>query len=103
MSDTTRFIKEKVAYWSPVMSRGALWFIIAALTDFRTSAAKIIEKQATGGSLTTFEWWNMWGGVFLAGALAVRIFLDQSVSRHIENKKSTSNQSDTSTQLKTLG
>jgi hypothetical protein len=87
MSDTTRIVREKVVYWSPVVSRGLLWFLIAAVTDFRTSAAKIIEKQAVGESLTPFEWWNMWAGVVLAGSIAVRIFLDQSVSRHVESKK----------------
>jgi len=102
MSDTTRFIKQRAQYWYPVINRGALWAGIAMLTDFRHSIAEFVKKIAAGGTITGYEKLDAGAGMLLAGAIAIRIFLDQSVSRHQAEHTKAANSGDTK-QLTTLG
>lgn len=74
--------------WSPVILRCALWVGLAMLTDLRHSMAEMAKRIASGGVVGSFEWSDAIVGMGIAGLLTWRTFLDQTYSRHIEEKKS---------------
>jgi len=81
MSDTE--IIRRTRRYSPVILRGTLWVGIAMLTDFRTSLKTLSEK----GTLGVLEWTDAIVGCSLAGLIAWRLFLDQSMSRFHEDNQ----------------
>ena len=91
MSDTTQFFKQKITYWNPVITRALLWVGIAVLTDFRHSICEISKKVAAGGRMTNDEFLDAVVGAALAGFIALRLFLDQTLSRHQEEQKKSGN------------
>lgn len=87
MGDTARFIREKIIYWNPVLSRGLLWVGIAVLTDFRHSIGEFTKRIASGAVITGLEWSDALIGATLAGFIGARLFLDQTYSRHVDETK----------------
>ncbi len=80
ISDTE--IIRRTRRFSPVLIRGSLWVGIAMLTELRSSVAKLAEK----GNISTLDWSDSIVGAVLAGLIAWRLFLDQSMSRfHDQN------------------
>ena len=74
----------RTRHYRPVILRGTLWVGIAMLTDLRTS----LKTLAAQGTLSTMEWSDAAVGCALAGMIAWRIFLDQSMTRfHDQNGK----------------
>ena len=84
---TTRFLARRAGYWSPVITRGLLWIGIAILTDFRHSVAELAKKIAAGGTMSGLDWCDVLVGAGLAGFIAARLYLDQTLSQHVEEKK----------------
>lgn len=110
VGDTTRFLRQRAKYWSPVLTRGMLWFGIAVLTDLRHGMAEMSKQIAAGHAIQTLDWADVFVGAALAGFVSVRIFLDQTLSRHVEDKKRdglvpppSGGTEMTGTKLKTLG
>lgn len=77
---------KRASEWSPVINRALLWVGIAVLTDFRHNVGELSKKIATGGAVTGLEWVDVVVGAALAGFVALRIFLDQTYSRHVADK-----------------
>jgi hypothetical protein len=86
MSTTTMFIRDtarKTASWSPVLLRGSLWVGIASVTELLKAFARWHSQQ----TITGLDIWQAVGEMILAGMIACRLFLDQTLSRHVEEQK----------------
>lgn len=91
MSDTAIILKNAAARasaWSPVILRCALWIGLSMLTDLRHSMAEMARQVAEGGKIGGFGWPDALVGMGIAGLLSWRTFLDQTYTRHLEQKKS---------------
>jgi hypothetical protein len=74
---------KSISSWSPVIVRGALWVLISMLTDFQHHMHDLTpEKLAL---MTLPNYLEIIGGTILAGAIALRLFLDGTVARHQHN------------------
>lgn len=82
MSFETEFVRQSVKRYHPLLLRGFLWVSIAMLTDLRHSISDLVNASAT----TWLQWADAFTGATLAGAIALRLFLDQSVSRFHEDE-----------------
>lgn len=82
MSNTEFFVRQ-TRHYSPLLLRGFLWVAIAMLTDLRHSIGDLVNLAQT----TWMQWVDALVGSFLAGAIALRLFLDQSVSRFHDDTK----------------
>lgn len=73
----TEFIQKTVKHYSPVVLRGSLWVSIAVLSDLRHSISDFIAKP---DETSWLQWSDAVVGALLAGAIALRLFLDQTLT-----------------------
>lgn len=79
----TEIIRRARGY-SPIILRGALWVGIAMLTTAQSELKVLADK----GTISTLDWTDAFVKCALAGMIAWRLFLDQSMSRfHEDNDK----------------
>jgi hypothetical protein len=74
----TEFYRRTLVPWSPVIIRGVLWVAIAVLSDLRHDLQELTVEKLH--AMTWLHWLNMVVGMFLSGAIAMRLFMDQSIS-----------------------
>lgn len=73
----------QTATWSPVIVRGGLWVMIAMLTDLQHALHDLTPDKLV--LMTPISYIEILSGVILAGAIALRLFLDGTVARHQHN------------------
>jgi hypothetical protein len=64
----------------PVITRGALWMLIAMLAAFIAASGTITPERFD--AMGWFDWAVFWSGVALAGFTSLRTFMDQTVARY---------------------
>lgn len=79
MSDTAFFTHNRGNSWRPAIIKGALAFLIGALTALATTASTIDE--ASMSAMGNFRWMVFWSSVLLSGCVNLRSFIDESLSR----------------------
>ncbi len=76
------FKDDIIRQW-PVILRGFLWVVIAVLTDLHAAMHDLTPAKLA--EMTFVSWTEIVLGAILAGAIALRLYLDGSVARHQQN------------------
>ncbi len=81
MSMIDASVKTTVRWW-PVITRGSLWVMISVLTTFidKTDGLTAAKMQ----TMTWLDWTRLIAMICLGGALTLRTFMDQTLSKHVE-------------------
>ena len=79
------FYKRSFIPWLPVIIRGSLWVIISVLTELVHHIRGMTPEKLA--NMTWVNWTDVVLSAVLAGALALRLFLDGSVARHQDHMR----------------
>lgn len=72
--------------WQPALLRGGLWVYIGMMTALLAVIRNLTPEEITELNLNKLAlWWTAtFAEVTNAGAIAARLFMDQSLSRHVD-------------------
>jgi hypothetical protein len=78
MSEIVTHAYSNANRWMPVIVRGTLWMIIAMLTSVLANVDDFAKIEV----MRWHDWVKFVGAPILEGAIALRLFMDQSISSH---------------------